>query len=199
MTGEIPALRRARAAADKVKAEIADRRSRLTLAKPTDEQRKDHEEIRAAMRAMSPEQRDAFLKENRQNPVAVAAIANAVLPALVGLDALVHQNIISEQIEREHGETIAEIADLEEVARVVDHVTGLARDELARSLAAVVRFSRMLPASVRPVTVNCLSESSSARSTARRERFAAYTTWRCVPGGTRLRMKFRRLPRDGLA
>jgi hypothetical protein len=43
---------------------------------------------------------------------------------------MVHRNIISEQIEREHGATIAELRDLEEVVGVVDRVTGLARKEL---------------------------------------------------------------------
>src|SRR5438309_1915673 len=45
-------------------------------------------------------------------------------------DEMVHRNIISEQIEREHGETIGELRDLEEVVGVVDRVTGLARNEL---------------------------------------------------------------------
>ena len=40
---------------------------------------------------------------NRQNP---AAIAHASIPALVGLDPLVHSHIVSEQIERKHGETM---------------------------------------------------------------------------------------------
>jgi hypothetical protein len=134
MTENIPALRRARATVEKVKGEITDRRSKLTLARPTDEQRKDHEEIRAAMRGMSAEQRTAFLATNRQNPTVAAAIAHARIPALVGLDPLVHSHIVSEQIEREHGEAIAEIADLEEVVGVVDRVTGLARDELRETI-----------------------------------------------------------------
>jgi hypothetical protein len=130
VTENIPALRRARTVVEKVKGQIAEKRSKLTLAKPTDEQRRDHEEVRAAMRGMSAGQRETFLKQNRQDPVVAAAVAHASIPALTGLDPLVHQHIVSEQIEREHGETIAELADLEEVVGVVDRVTGLARDEL---------------------------------------------------------------------
>jgi hypothetical protein len=43
---------------------------------------------------------------NRQNPGIAAAIAHASIPALVGLDPLVHSHIVSEQIERKHGETM---------------------------------------------------------------------------------------------
>ena len=43
---------------------------------------------------------------NRQNLVIAAAIAHASIPALVGLDPLVHSHIVSEQIERKHGETM---------------------------------------------------------------------------------------------
>jgi hypothetical protein len=138
MTENIPALRRARAAAERVKTEIADRRSKLTLAKPSDEQRRDHEEIRAAMRAMAPEARAKFIDSNRQNPVVVAAIVHSSIPALAGLDSIQHQNIVNEQLQREHGETLEELADLEEVVGVVDRVTGLAREEM-REIIGVSR------------------------------------------------------------
>lgn len=130
MTGQIPAVRRARAVVEKVRAEIADKRSKLALPKPNEEERRDHEEIRAAMRGMSDEQRKNFIAANRQNPTVAAAIANAAIPALAGLDAMQHQHIVAEQLQREHGEILAELADLEEVVGVVDRVTDLARDEL---------------------------------------------------------------------
>jgi hypothetical protein len=130
MVDHIPALRRARAVSDRVKAEIADKRSKLTLAKPTEEQRRDHEEIRAAMRSMSPDARAKFIDNSRHSPLVAAAIAHASIPALVGMDALQHQNIVAEQIAQEHGQVIAEIRDLEEVVGVVDRLTALARDEL---------------------------------------------------------------------
>ncbi|WP_146159797.1 hypothetical protein [Bradyrhizobium sp. MOS002] len=129
VTDEIPALRRARAAVDKVKADIAERRGSLKLAKPTPEQIEEHKEIRTAMRMMGREQREAFLKEHRTDPTVAAAIVNAI-PALSGVDPLIRQHIAHEQLQREHGEALSEIADLEEVALVVDEVTGKARNEL---------------------------------------------------------------------
>ncbi|MGY3159845.1 hypothetical protein ACVL91_009827 [Bradyrhizobium elkanii] len=129
VTDEIPALKRARTAVERIKEEIAERRGSLKLARPTDEQHREMAEIRSAMRAMSPAQRDAFLKQNRSEPTVAAAIAHAI-PALSGVDPLVRQNIAEEQMMREHGEALGELADLEEVVSVVDKVTGLARAEL---------------------------------------------------------------------
>jgi hypothetical protein len=173
MTDNIPALRRARAMAEKVKTEIADRRSKLTLAKPSDEQRRDHEEIRAAMRGMTPEARAKFIDSNRQNPVVVAAIIHSSIPALAGLDAIQHQNIVNEQMHQEHGETLAELADLEEVVGVVDRVTGLARDELREIIGVSKDVLRASPKLARLETANCHSESRSERSTAKPRRFPA--------------------------
>ncbi|WOH55047.1 hypothetical protein [Bradyrhizobium sp. BWC-3-1] len=130
MTDNIPALRRARATAEKIKAEIADTRSKLTLAKPTDEQRRDHEEIRAAMRSMTADQRAKFIDGNRQNPLVVGAIAHASIPELIGMSQHHHKMIVDDQMQQEHGETLAELADLEEVVGVVDRLTNLARDEM---------------------------------------------------------------------
>src|SRR5436190_1373437 len=61
----IPKLRRAKASVEKIKLEIADRRSKLTVPKPSEDQRRDFEEVRAAMRSMAPADRERFLKENR--------------------------------------------------------------------------------------------------------------------------------------
>lgn len=133
LTESLPKLRRARATVEKIKAELAAKASSLTLAKPTDEQRKEQEEIRSAMRAMTPAARDEFLKLNRQNPAVASAVAGAI-PALSGLHPLVHQNIVTEQIEREHGETIAELRDLDEVVRTVERVVTLAKDELRETI-----------------------------------------------------------------
>ncbi|MET3838743.1 hypothetical protein [Bradyrhizobium sp. OAE829] len=133
LTDSLPALRRASAVVEKVKAEIATRASSLTLAKPTDEQRAEQAEVRSALRAMTPQGRDEFLKQNRQNPVVAAAIAGAI-PALSGLHPSVHQNIVAEQLEREHGDTIAELRDLEEVVRVADKVVTVAREELRETI-----------------------------------------------------------------
>ncbi|MDI2103936.1 hypothetical protein [Bradyrhizobium sp. Mp64] len=129
VTDEIPALKRARAAVDKIKGEIAEKRSGLKLTKPTDEQQRELAEIRSAMRGMSTEQRETFVKQNRSDPTVAAAIAHAI-PALSGVDPLVRQHIAEEQLKREHGDVLGELADLEEVVSVVDKVTSVARAEL---------------------------------------------------------------------
>lgn len=125
----LPALKRARVEIEKLQNEIKDKRSKITLAKPTDEQRKDQEEIRAAMRAMTPAQRDQFLAENRSNPIVASAVANAI-PALSGVHAKVHENIAAEQLHRERGEEIDELDGLTEVLNLAADVSGKARAEL---------------------------------------------------------------------
>jgi hypothetical protein len=129
MKDAIPKMRRARAMVEKVEAEITERAAKLTLAKPDAEQRKDHEEIRTAMRGMTPDQRNQFLSQNRHDPVVAAAIVNGI-PALSGVDQLTHSNIRAEQIQLQHGEALGEVADLKEVLSVVDKVVTLGRDEL---------------------------------------------------------------------
>jgi|SRR4051794_4199862 hypothetical protein len=133
-TDELPAVRRARKVVENVYSDIASRRSSLKLAEPTEAERKGFEELRSVMRGMDPKTRDKFVQQNRSNPAVVRAIATTAIPALVGVDPLVHQHIIDEQMEREHGETVAELRDLEEVARVVDKVSRVARDQLRETI-----------------------------------------------------------------
>lgn len=133
LTDSLPALRRARAVVDTVKAEIRSKAESLTLPKPTDEERKEHEEIRAAMRAMSPEQRDMFVKENRRTPAVAAAIAGAI-PVLSGLHPTAHGNIVSDELERHHGDTLAELRDLDEVVHVAERLVTVAREELRETI-----------------------------------------------------------------
>ncbi|HWV41315.1 hypothetical protein [Pseudorhodoplanes sp.] len=125
----LPALKRSRVAIEKLQSEIKEKRSKITLAKPSDDQRKDHEEIRSAMRAMTPAQRDQFLSENRGNPVVASAIANAI-PALSGVHPDVHRNIATEQLLRERGPEIEELDSLSEVLNLAADVSGKARNEL---------------------------------------------------------------------
>jgi hypothetical protein len=129
VTGEIPALKRARVTTEKIKAEIAEKRASLTLPKPTEEQHREHAEIRSAMRAMTPDQREKFLRENRQDETVAAAIVGAI-PALSGVDPTVRQIVADEQLQRAFGPELEALDDLQEVVNVVDKVTRLARDEL---------------------------------------------------------------------
>jgi hypothetical protein len=133
VTNELPAIKRARVVTEKIKAEIAEKRAGLTLAKPTDEQHREHAEIRAAMRAMRSAERHEFLRTNRADPTVAAAIAGAI-PALSGVDPAVRQNIAREALQREHGAVLDELADLEEVAEIVEKVTKLAREEVREIL-----------------------------------------------------------------
>lgn len=133
-TEQLPAVRRARKVVENVYSDIAARRSGLKLAEPTETERRDFEELRSAMRAMDSSTREKFVQQNRANPAVVRAIATTAIPALAGVDPLVHQHIRDEQMEREHGETVAELRDLEEVARVVDKVSKLARDQLRETI-----------------------------------------------------------------
>jgi hypothetical protein len=125
----LPALKRSRVAIEKLQNEIKEKRSKITLAKPSDEQRKDHEEIRSAMRSMTADQRDKFLADNRSNPVVASAIANAI-PALSGFHPDVHRNIATEQLLRERGPEIEELDSLSEVLNLAADVSGKARNEL---------------------------------------------------------------------
>jgi len=129
LTDSLPKLRRAKGSIEKVKSELAERRAKLTLTKPNDEQRKEQEEIRAALRAMTDQQRDAFLKENRSNPVVASAIANAI-PVLSGVHSEAHRNIVAEQLVREHGESYGEISDIESALKTSERAVDLARGEL---------------------------------------------------------------------
>jgi hypothetical protein len=129
MVDQIPKLRRARATVEKVKGEIAERAAALKLPKPSEEQHREHAEIRSAMRSLTPEQRAAFLRQNRQDPVVALAIASAI-PALSGVDAVTHQNVADEQTERLFADQLAELRDLEEAASIVERVTNLAREEI---------------------------------------------------------------------
>jgi hypothetical protein len=129
----LPALRRARTVVEKVKADIAAKATSLTLPKPSDDERKEQEEIRSAMRVMNPAQRAEFLKANRQTPAVAAAIAGAI-PALSGLHPSIDTAIVNEQLERHHGETIGELRDLGEVVATAERIVTAARDELRETI-----------------------------------------------------------------
>jgi len=131
LTDALPKLRRARVAVERIKAEMAERASKLTpkLPDPADLRGEaQRAEIRAMLRNMPEAQREEYVQQNRANPVILAAIVHAPA-ALSGLHEMKHAHIINEQIAREHGEEIAELRDLEEVVRVVDKLTAEARAE----------------------------------------------------------------------
>lgn len=128
----IPKLRRAKAAVEKVKAEIAGRVSMLTPARPDPADaigENQRAELRQRLAGMSAAERSAFLNKHRNDPALVAAVIHAS-PLLSGIDNLTHRNMVHEQVQREHGEPLAELSDLEEVVRVAERVVSLGRDEL---------------------------------------------------------------------
>lgn len=131
MINAIPKVRRARSIVEGVRKEMEERAKGITLGKPSDETRKDHEEIRAAMRAMNDKQRESFLAENRNDPLIASAIAGAI-PALSGVHPEVHKNIKLEQLKREHGDAISELDDLNELLEKASRATAVSRNELRR-------------------------------------------------------------------
>jgi hypothetical protein len=128
----LPKLRQARAAIDKIKTDISERKSKLAPTRPDpadvrgESQRR---EMRQRLASMTPAQRTDFVNKNRHNPDLIAAIIDA--PAIYsGVDELTHRNLITEQVQREHKETIAELDDLAEAVNITDKVVSLSRDEL---------------------------------------------------------------------
>jgi hypothetical protein len=89
---------------------------------------------RAEMRKMVRElpnetERNKYAIEHADDPAFVAAVIHA--PAgLSGLSPSTHGLLRDGQIEREHGEAIAELGDLEEVARVARKAVRNARSKL---------------------------------------------------------------------
>lgn len=128
----LPKLRRARAVVETVKADIAQRASKITLTPPDPTDvigEAQRAELRARLANMTTQQRNEFVNKNRLDPALAAAIVHAS-PLLSGVDELTHRNMIAEQIQREHGDAMAELADLQEVVKVAEKAVTLGRDEL---------------------------------------------------------------------
>ncbi len=87
----------------------------------------------------SPAERDKIVQANRGNPDFARAIASAP-EYLSGVGGLVYQNIRNEQIEREHGEILAELRDLAEPLEVVERLADAAREETRNVLGVDKRI-----------------------------------------------------------
>ncbi len=131
LTDALPALRRAKAAMEKIAHEIKERRAGLKLTKPdqSDEARELRAEMRKRLADMPAEARQKFITAHRDNPLVVQAIVTA--PAVLsGVDETMHANMLDEAMRREHGDALDEIESLEEVLKVTVDVTDKARREV---------------------------------------------------------------------
>lgn len=130
----LPALRRARATLEKVRNELDDKRANLGLPAPKDEnERRAHEEIRAALRAMPADARAKMVNENRNDPTFAAAIAGG-LPVLSGVSPVTHANIKNDVMRAAHAETFDLIDALAEPLEMVDRATELGREAIRETL-----------------------------------------------------------------
>ena len=128
----LPTLKRSRVEIEKLQAEIAERRSKVTLAKPDPADtigEMQRAEMRKRIAEMPGEARMKFISEHRSDPAVVQAIVHGP-PVLSGLVDMVHQNIVAEQLKRERGEEIEELDGLAEALNLAADVSGKARGEL---------------------------------------------------------------------
>ena len=139
MIGALPAARRARAAVEQIRADIRLRIDGLKLADADPLKEKQYAETRAMLLSKSPAERDKIVQANRGNPDFARAIASAP-EYLSGVGGLVYQNIRNEQIEREHGEILAELRDLAEPLEVVERLADAAREETRNVLGVDKRI-----------------------------------------------------------
>lgn len=128
----LPALKRSRVVLDKLQAEMAGRRSKITLAKPDPADtigEMQRGEMRKRLAEMSDEARRKFVLEHRDDPAVVQAIVHA--PAVLsGTHDVQYKNIVAEQLHREHGETLEELDALDEVLKTAADTADKARTEM---------------------------------------------------------------------
>jgi hypothetical protein len=133
----LPKLRRAAAAVEKVKADIAARRASLAPNPLPPEGKEERAEIRARLSRMNDGERFEFINKHRNDETMVGALIESS-PLTSGIDPDVQKHLRAEQIERQHGETLSELVDIERIAEFVEGVTKLGREEI-REIAGVDR------------------------------------------------------------
>jgi hypothetical protein len=120
----VPSLHRARTTIQKARAEVAERKSKLTLQGPdkTDVAAAiRRQEIRQFLRDMKPEQQSKFFgsQEGRLPPEILAAVLE-MPPELSGVPNTRHTLLMEEAIKAQHGGEAEEIAQLEEAITVAE-------------------------------------------------------------------------------
>lgn len=131
LTNSLPALKRARVQVDRLKAELVERKSKLTIKKPDPADtigEMQRAEMRKALREMNDNARREFINSRRDDPSVVQAIVHAPA-ALSGVHGTMYENMLNEQLNREHGEALGELNDLAEVVSTADQALSVARSE----------------------------------------------------------------------
>jgi hypothetical protein len=127
-------LHKARTTIGKAKAELAERKSKLTIQQPD---KTDiaaallRQEIRAHLRAMPQTERDKYLVGNLDNlpPVVAEAILTAP-PELSGI-AETHRALLTEKaLEAQHPGEVAQVSELQRAIEVAERAVEIARDEV---------------------------------------------------------------------
>jgi hypothetical protein len=135
-----PALHRARTTIQKARAEVTDRKSKLTLPAPDKTDTAGairRQEIRQFLRDMKPEQQTKFF--GSQEGKLPAEILTAVLempPEFSGVPNTRHALLMEEAIKAQHGPEAAEIAQVEEAITVAESAVETGRDEMRLEVGA---------------------------------------------------------------
>jgi hypothetical protein len=134
MSDIVPALHRARTTIKKAKAEVAERRSKLKVNGPD---KSDvaaafrRREIRNFLREMKGNDQKNYFARYGDNLPAEIAMAITELPAeFSGVPKSRHDLLMARAVEAQHGEDIAEIAELEEAIVAAEGAVETGRDEV---------------------------------------------------------------------
>jgi hypothetical protein len=136
----VPSLHKARTTIQKARAEVSERKSKLTLQGPdkTDVAAAiRRQEIRQFLRDMKPEQQSKFFgsQEGRLPPEILAAVLE-MPPEFSGVPNTRHAMLMDQAIEAQHGPEAAEIAQLEEAITVAESTVETGRDEMRLEVGA---------------------------------------------------------------
>ena len=133
LTDSLPKLRRARAAVEKVKREMAERAAKLTLPKPDPAHELQRAEMRALLRSLPAEERQKYVLANSSDPLVRDAIVHAA-PILSGVGNVTHERLSHAVLVETHGDALGELADIEECLKTAERVVTLGRNELRETI-----------------------------------------------------------------
>jgi hypothetical protein len=137
----IPSLHKARMTIKRAKAEVTERKSKLTVEGP------DPSDIAAAFRRMEirtrlremkdAEQREYFAKYGGNVPSEVAAAVLELPPEYSGVMKPEHERIAQHALAARHGAEIGEIAEIEEAISAAESTIEIGRDELRLEVGGI--------------------------------------------------------------
>ncbi|MFY9954803.1 hypothetical protein [Bradyrhizobium sp.] len=136
----VPSLHRARNTIQKARAEVAERKSKLTLpaADKTDAAGAiRRQEIRAFLRDIKPEAQSKFFGSREGKlPADILAAVLEMPPEFSGVPKTRHALLMEEAIKAQHGDEAAEIAQLVEAIEVAESTLEIGRDEMRLEVGA---------------------------------------------------------------